>query len=82
MHSGFEVTPAICKAFITVQCAIPTIPSIWWTVSTLAQYMGWLSLPANAETSYIWSGLGDTIFPPFSTILLVVDARIPFSIPL
>ena len=40
--------------------------------------MGWLSLPANAETSYIWSGLGDTIFPPFSTILLVVDARIPF----
>ena len=40
--------------------------------------MGWLSLPANAGTSYIWSGLGDTIFPPFSTILLVVDARIPF----
>ena len=78
MHSGFEVTPAICKAFTTVLCAMPTIPATRWTDNTLAQYMGWLSLPANAETSYIWSGLGDTIFPPFSTILLVVDARIPF----
>ena len=81
MHSGFEVTPAICKAFTTTQCAMPTIASTWWTDSTLHWLNIWGGLvcqPANAETSYIWSGLGDTIFPPFSTILLVVDARIPF----
>ena len=73
---GFPHCSALCNAR---HCIV--VLATWWTDNTLHWHnMGWLSVSANAETSYIWSGLDDAIFHQLlSLILLIVVARI--SIP-